>query len=82
MRGAPANGGDRAGVAVGSHDLESFTSRVAKEVNQISSIPAARVKNAHSPSYAAAEKLVEQVNVDLAELFRERQFFAAPSARR
>jgi hypothetical protein len=42
-----------------------------EEINQIAPGPAPGVQDPHSRRYAAAQQLIEEVNVDLAELLRK-----------
>jgi hypothetical protein len=56
---------DSAFVRINSENLRAF----AQQVNQISTVSAACVDNAHAGRDVAAQDLIENVNVDLAEEF-------------
>lgn len=57
--------GDGFGIRIDAEDLIAF----AEEIDEIATISAAGVEDAHSRTDVAAEKLVEEVDVDEAEVF-------------
>jgi len=65
--GELAGGGDGGGVGIGGVDLVVF----AEEVDEIAAVAAAGVEDVHSGSDSAAEDLIEEVDVDGAELVVE-----------
>jgi thiol-disulfide isomerase/thioredoxin len=64
VRGDPAHFRDRPRVGIHTADIVAL----AKKIDQIAAAAAARVENPHSWLDAAAQKLVEQVDIDRAEL--------------
>ena len=58
---------DGGGVLVGGEDLVAF----AEEVDEIATGAAAGVEDTHAGVDVAAEELVEEVDVDVAELLLE-----------
>jgi hypothetical protein len=74
-RGEAADLGDGARVGIGA---ENFVT-LPKEIYQIAAGAAARVKDLHSRAYAAFEKLVEEVDIDRAELFLKIRHYSLDS---
>src|SRR5213078_4576708 len=64
MRGEAADRVDGARVGVGAADGVAF----AEEVDEVAAAAAAGVEDAHAGRDAAAQELIEQVDVDAAEL--------------
>jgi len=56
---------DSLGVQVDSEDRTAF----AEQVDQVTPVAASRLENTHACAEIAAQDLVEDVDVDLAELF-------------
>ena len=63
-RGQLAHFGDRHGVPVDGADVEA----VLQQIDEIAAAAAAGVQYPHAANDAAAQELVEQVDVDCAEL--------------
>src|SRR5689334_2448771 len=62
---------DRAHVRIGAENFILLFKRVAQKVDEIAARTAARVEDTHSRAEAAAQELVEKVDVDRTELFGE-----------
>ena len=64
----PAYFRDRPRIGIGAEYLVALP----KQVHQIAASPASRVDYTHATPYAALQQLVEQINIDRAELFCEK----------
>ena len=68
----PANGVDRLGIRIDPEDLVTF----AQEEHEVASGAAPRVEDAHAGSNPGPQQLIEEVDIDVAELFLEARHHA------